>query len=117
MPKTFIKVKTSKVTLFTLGNRIYLKANLQPGRAPHIIIVTGPSTVPGRDLNPGHLSFEASALLTEVTRPDIPMCEVYLHFPIPMCEFYLHFPIHLPDYCLDVMVTPKRLGEWVTPIT
>ncbi len=55
------------MTLFTLGNRLQLKANFQPGRAPHIIIVTGPPTVPGRDLNPGPLSFEASALLTELT--------------------------------------------------
>ncbi len=31
--------------------------------------MTGPPTVPGRDLNPGPLSFEASALLTELTRP------------------------------------------------
>ncbi len=46
-----------------------LKANFQPGRAPHIIIVTRPPTVPGRDLNEGPLSFEASALLTELTRP------------------------------------------------
>ncbi len=32
--------------------------------------MTGPPTVPGWDLNPGPLSFEASALLTELTRPD-----------------------------------------------
>ncbi len=31
--------------------------------------MTWPPTVPGRDLNPGPLSFEASALLTELTRP------------------------------------------------
>ncbi len=33
------------------------------------LLVTGPPTVPGRDLNPGPLSFEASAALTELTRP------------------------------------------------
>ncbi len=32
--------------------------------------MNGPSTVPCRDLNPSPLSFEASALLTELTRPD-----------------------------------------------
>ncbi len=32
--------------------------------------MTGPPAVPGRDLNPGPLSFEASALPTELTRPD-----------------------------------------------
>ncbi len=32
--------------------------------------MTGPPTVPGMDLNPGPLSFETSALLTELTRPD-----------------------------------------------
>ncbi len=36
-------------------------------RAPHIIIVT---TVPGQNLNPGPLSLEESALLTELTKPD-----------------------------------------------
>ncbi len=47
----------------------------------HIIIVTGPPTVPGWDLNPGPLSFEASALLTELTIPDklyiTYLCTVY----------------------------------------
>ncbi len=33
-------------------------------------MVTGPPTVLGWDLNPGPLNFEASALLTELTRPD-----------------------------------------------
>ncbi len=32
--------------------------------------MTGPPTVPVRDLNPGPLNFEASALPTELTRPD-----------------------------------------------
>ncbi len=32
--------------------------------------MTGLPTVPDRDLNPGPLSFEASAFLTELTRPD-----------------------------------------------
>ncbi len=32
--------------------------------------MTGPATVPGRDLNPGPLSLEESALLTELTGPD-----------------------------------------------
>ncbi len=31
--------------------------------------MTRPPTVPGRDLNPGPLSYEASTLLTELTRP------------------------------------------------
>ncbi len=39
-------------SLFILGNMISLKASFQPGRAPHIIIVTKPPTVPGWDLNP-----------------------------------------------------------------
>ncbi len=32
--------------------------------------MTGPPTVPNQDLNSGSLSFEANALLTEITRPD-----------------------------------------------
>ncbi len=32
--------------------------------------MTRPPTLPSRDLNPGPLSYEASALLTELTRPD-----------------------------------------------
>ncbi len=40
--------------------------------------MTGPPTVPGRDLNPGPLSFEASALLTELTRPDKSQILLYL---------------------------------------
>ncbi len=47
-----------KGPLFTLGNRIKLKDSSQPGRAPYIIIVTRPPTVPGWDLNPGLLSLE-----------------------------------------------------------
>ncbi len=35
---------------------------VQPERAPHIIIVTGPPTVPSWDLNPGSISLEESAL-------------------------------------------------------
>ncbi len=65
--------KYGKVTLFTIGNRIELKANFQSGWATHIIIVTGPPTLPGQDLNLGPLSFEASAFLMELTRPDINM--------------------------------------------
>ncbi len=57
-------------SLVTLGNRIYLKASFQPDRATHIIIVTRPPTVSGRDLKPGPLSLEESALLTELMRPD-----------------------------------------------
>ncbi len=34
--------KERKGPLFILSNRILLKANFQPGRAPHIIMVTGP---------------------------------------------------------------------------
>ncbi len=45
-------------------------ATFQPGRAPHIIIVAVPPTVPGWNLTPGPLSFEASALPTELTRLD-----------------------------------------------
>ncbi len=47
-----------------------VKASFQLGRAPHIIIVTGPPSVPGWDLNPGTLSLEAGILLTKLTRPD-----------------------------------------------
>ncbi len=36
----------------------WIKASFQPGRAPHIIIVTEPPAVTGRDLNPGPLSLE-----------------------------------------------------------
>ncbi len=36
-------------------------------RSTHIIIVTEPPNVLGRDLNRGALSFEASALLTELS--------------------------------------------------
>ncbi len=50
-----------KGPLFTFSNRIEHKARFQPGRVPNIIIVTGPSTVPGRNLNPGPLSLEESA--------------------------------------------------------
>ncbi len=39
--------------------------------APHIYIVNGPPTVPGRDLNPGPLSLDESALPTELMRPDL----------------------------------------------
>ncbi len=64
------------MTLFTL------KANFQPGQAPHIIIVTGPPTVHGWDLNPGPLSFEASPLKTELTRSDIPQrCDQTFGYP------------------------------------
>ncbi len=50
--------------LLTLCNRILLKGSFQSARAPHIIIVTRPPTVyHGQDLNPGPLSFKASALL------------------------------------------------------
>ncbi len=38
--------------------------------AEHPTLVSGSPTVPGQDLNPGPLSFEASALLTELMRPD-----------------------------------------------
>ncbi len=63
-------IEKRKGPLFTLGNRIELKASIQPGRAPHIIIVTGPPTLPGEDLNPGPLSLDESPLLTELTRPE-----------------------------------------------
>ncbi len=56
--------------LFTLGNRIYLKASFQPGQEPQLIIMTGPPTVPCWDLNPGPLSLEANTLQTELTKPD-----------------------------------------------
>ncbi len=47
----------NKGPLFTIGNSIYLKASFQLGQAPHIIIiVTGPPTVSGLDLNPGPVS-------------------------------------------------------------
>ncbi len=46
------------------GNRMSVKATFQPGLPPHIIIITGTPTVPGRDLNPGPLSLETNALLT-----------------------------------------------------
>ncbi len=65
------KVKQSKVTLFTLGNRFSSKLISNLAEHPHIIIVTGPSTLPGWALNSGPLSFEAIALLTELTRPDL----------------------------------------------
>ncbi len=61
--------KERKGPFFILGNRIWLKASFQPGRAPHIIIVAGPPTVPGRHLNPRPLSLEESALLTKLMRP------------------------------------------------
>ncbi len=64
-----IKRKERKGPLFTLGNRILLKASFQPGRPPHII-VTRPPTLPGWGLNPGPLSLKAGALLSELTRPD-----------------------------------------------
>ncbi len=53
-----------------LGRSVILKLYIFPvqtglsGRAPHIIIVAGPPTVPGRELNPGPLSFEASQVWT-----------------------------------------------------
>ncbi len=65
-----VQPKERKGPLFTLGNRILLKASFQTGRAAHIIIVTGPPTVPGQDLNPGRLSLEESSLLSELTRPE-----------------------------------------------
>ncbi len=63
-----VTVKERKGLLFTLGNRISLKANFQPGRAPHIIIVTGSPTLPGQDLNPGPLSLDERAILIGLTR-------------------------------------------------
>ncbi len=65
------KLLQVKKRLFTLGNRIKLKASFQPGGAPHIIIVTLPPIIHGRDLNPGPLSLEESAFLSELMRPDI----------------------------------------------
>ncbi len=54
-----------KAPLFILSK---FKVSFQPGRALHIIIVTGPPTVPSRDLNPGPLSLQENALLTELMR-------------------------------------------------
>ncbi len=45
-----------------------LKASFPNSRAQHIVIVTRPPTVHGRDLNPGLLSLEES-ILTELLRP------------------------------------------------
>ncbi len=58
----------TKSPLYTIGNKIWFKASFLPGRAPHICIVTRSNAVPGWDLNPGPLSLEESALLTELMR-------------------------------------------------
>ncbi len=51
---------------------VYTERVMEAG-SPHIIIiiiVTRPPTVPDQYLNPGPLSLEANALLTELIRPD-----------------------------------------------
>ncbi len=56
-----------------------LKARFQPGQAPHIIIVTRPPTVPGRELNPGPLSLEDNALLNVLARNQLYSIEQGYH--------------------------------------
>ncbi len=51
--------------------------------------MAGPPTVPGRELNPGPLSFEASALLTELTRP-------VSHTPAKIICIVSHTPVRIP---------------------
>ncbi len=67
-----VRKDNEKITsiLFTLGNRIKLKASFQPGWASHIFIVTEPPTVPCQDLNPRPLSLAANALMTGLSMPD-----------------------------------------------
>ncbi len=78
------------MTLFTLGNRFSSKLISNLAEHIHIIIVTGPPTVPGRELNPGPLSFEASALLTELTRPALPVatCSHILELTVLKFTYY-----------------------------
>ncbi len=45
--------------------------SLSPGKpSTHIIIMTGPPTVPGRNLNSGPLGLEECAIVSALTRPD-----------------------------------------------
>ncbi len=52
------KERKGKVPCLPSVKGFSLKLVFQPGRAPHIMIVTGPPTVPGQDLNPEPLSFQ-----------------------------------------------------------
>ncbi len=86
--------------LFTLGNRIYLKASFQHGRAPNIIIVTGPHNVPGWDSNPEPLSLDKSALLTELMKSlYIQLC-VHIFFKVNRLRLNLPTGGHSHAVCI-----------------
>ncbi len=56
--------KVHCLPLDTPSNRIYLKASVHSDGALHIIIVTGSSTVPRWDMNPGPHSLEAREIIS-----------------------------------------------------